>query len=134
MANISVQSRLDTGEIPPTNAGKSARWVAAGGFLGALAASSCCILPLVLFSLGAGGAWLGHLTALAPYQPYFIVATLGMLGYGYWLVYRKPEACADDAACAQPLPNKVIKMALWGATGLVVLSILWPLVVPMLFE
>jgi mercuric ion transport protein len=28
------------------------RLMAAGGLLGALAASSCCILPLVLFSLG----------------------------------------------------------------------------------
>ncbi len=30
-------------------------FVAAGGLFGALAASSCCIAPLVLFSLGAGG-------------------------------------------------------------------------------
>jgi mercuric ion transport protein len=30
--------------------------MAAGGLLGALAASSCCILPVVLFSLGISGA------------------------------------------------------------------------------
>jgi mercuric ion transport protein len=29
-----------------------ARMIAAGGILGALAASACCILPLVLFSVG----------------------------------------------------------------------------------
>jgi len=40
-------------------------WVAAGGLLGALAASSCCILPLVLFGLGIRGAWIGNLTQLA---------------------------------------------------------------------
>jgi hypothetical protein len=51
------------------------RFVAAGGVLGALAASSCCILPLVLFSLGISGAWIGNLTALAPYKPYFAAAT-----------------------------------------------------------
>ena len=34
-------------------------WVAAGGILGAIAASSCCILPLVLFSLGIGDHDLG---------------------------------------------------------------------------
>jgi mercuric ion transport protein len=33
--------------------------MAAGGLLGALAASSCCILPLVLFGLGVSGAWIG---------------------------------------------------------------------------
>ena len=48
------------------------RLVAAGGILGALAASSCCIVPLILFSLGIGGAWIGNLTALAPYKPIFV--------------------------------------------------------------
>ena len=65
------------------------RLTAIGGILGAIAASSCCIAPLVLFSLGISGAWIGKLTALAPYQPYFIVVTLACLGYGYWLVYRR---------------------------------------------
>src|ERR1700731_2840320 len=55
-----------------------------GGVLGALAASSCCIVPLALFGLGVSGAWIGNLTRLAPYQPYFIAATLAFLGYGYW--------------------------------------------------
>jgi len=47
------------------------RLMAAGGLLGALAASSCCILPLTLFGLGMSGAWIGNFTQLAPYQPYF---------------------------------------------------------------
>src|ERR1700736_6040100 len=70
--------------------GRTQKLVAAGGILGAIAASSCCIAPLVLFSLGIGGAWIGNLTALAPYQPIFIVITLGFLAAGYYLVYRKP--------------------------------------------
>ena len=95
--------------------------VAAGGVLGAIAASSCCILPLVLFSLGASGAWIGQLTSLAPYQPIFVAVTVGFLGYGYWLVYRKPKAaCAEQAACAKPVPNRVVKSALWAATALVI--------------
>ncbi len=77
--------------------------MAAGGFLGAIAASSCCILPLVLFSLGVSGAWIANLTQLAPYQPYFIAATLAFLGCGYWLVYRSSNvACATGEACARP--------------------------------
>ena len=52
--------------------GRTQKLVAAGGILGAIAASSCCIAPLVLFSLGISGAWIGNLTALAPYQPYFV--------------------------------------------------------------
>jgi len=101
--------------------------MAAGGVMGAILASSCCIVPLALFSLGVGGAWIGKLTALAPYQPIFVAATLGFLGYGYFLVYRKPrDECADSAACARPLPNRIVKMALWIATALVALALAWP--------
>ena len=95
-------------------------FVAAGGMLGALAASSCCILPLVLFSLGVSGAWIGNFTWLAPYQPYFIAATLLFLGCGYWLVYRSgTRACAESEACARPLPNRLVKATLILATMLV---------------
>ena len=95
--------------------------MAAGGLLGALAASSCCILPLVLFSLGVSGAWIGNFTQLAPYQPYFIAATICFLGYGYWLVYRSSKlACADAEVCARPLPNRLVKTGLILATILVV--------------
>lgn len=94
--------------------------VAAGGMLGALAASSCCILPLVLFSLGVSGAWISNFTRLAPYQPYFIAATLLSLGSGYWLAYRSgTRGCAEGEACARPLPNRIVKATLILATILV---------------
>lgn len=107
--------------------------VAAGGLLGAVAASSCCIVPLALFSAGIGGAWIGNLTALAPYQPIFAAVALGFLGYGYYLVYRKPKAaCAEDTACTRPLPNRVVKVSLWGASVLLAASIAFPYVAPLL--
>src|ERR1700732_5191932 len=82
------------------------RVAAAGGVLAALAASSCCVLPLILFSFGVGGAWIGNLTSLAPYQPCFIAATIAFLGCGYWLVYRTSKlACVEGEACARPLPR-----------------------------
>ena len=94
--------------------------MAAGGLLGALAASSCCILPLALFGLGVSGAWIGNFTQLAPYQPYIIVATIGFLGAGYGLVYRSLKfACADGETCARPLPNRLVKAGLILATLLV---------------
>ena len=36
---------------------------ASGGTLGAILASSCCIAPLLLLSLGISGAWIGNLTS-----------------------------------------------------------------------
>lgn len=113
--------------------GQRKSWVAAGGLLGAVAASSCCILPVALFSLGIGGAWIGNLTALAPYQPVFVVISLGLLGYGYWLVYRRPKAACDDAAaCARPMPNRMVKLVLWLATVLVIAAVAFPYMAPYL--
>src|SRR2546425_1592999 len=97
------------------------RLMATGGLLGALAASSCCIVPLALFGLGVSGAWIGNLTRLAPYQPYFVAATAACLGAGYWLVYRSRKiACAVGEACARPLPNQTIKTGLIFATVLII--------------
>jgi mercuric ion transport protein len=91
------------------------------GVLGALAASSCCIVPLVLFGIGVSGAWIGNLTRLAPYQPYFIAVTAACLGGGYWLRYRSRKiACADGDVCARPLPNRIVTMSLILATVLVI--------------
>ena len=107
--------------------------VAAGGILGAIAASSCCIVPLLLFSVGIGGAWIGNLTALAPYQPIFVAVTFGILGYGYYLVYWKPRAaCADGTCCASPAPGRIIKTSLWAATVLVAAASIFPFVAPYL--
>ena len=109
------------------------RMVAGGGILGALAASSCCIVPLILFSLGIGGAWIGNLTALAPYKPLFVAGTAAILGYGYYLVYWKPrKACADDAACARAIPNHFVKLSLWLATILVVVAFAFDYIAPLL--
>jgi mercuric ion transport protein len=108
---------------------------AAGGLLGALAASSCCILPLTLFGLGVSGAWIGNFTRLAPYQPWFIAATIAFLGYGYWLVYRSSRlACADGEACARPLPNRIVRAGLILATVLVAAALGFDFIAPMFLD
>jgi mercuric ion transport protein len=117
--------KLDTGSI----------LMAAGGLLGALAASSCCILPLVLFGLGVSGAWIGNFTQLAPYQPCFIAATFLFLACGYWLVYRASRlACADGTACARPLPDRLVKASLIVATVLVAAALGVDLLAPLLLS
>lgn len=109
--------------------------MAVGGLLGALVASSCCLLPLVLFGLGVSGAWIGNLTQLAPYQPLFIAATIACLGYGYWLVYRSAKvACADGEACARPLSNRLVQLGLIVATVLVVAAIGFDFLAPLLLD
>jgi mercuric ion transport protein len=109
--------------------------VAAGGVLGAVAAASCCLLPLALFGLGATGAWIGALSSLTPYQPIFMVITAGFLAGGFWMVYRKPKAdCADGAYCARPVSARIVKSALWSATALVLAAAAFPYVAPLLLD
>jgi mercuric ion transport protein len=108
------------------------RLVAAGGLIGAILASSCCIAPLLLLTLGVSGAWMGNLTALAPYQGYFLTATVGFLAAGYWYVYFKPKkACEDDSYCATPQSDRVVNLALWVATVLVALALSVNFIVPL---
>lgn len=107
------------------------RLVAAGGLIGAILASSCCIAPLLLLTLGVSGAWVGNLTALAPYQGYFIAATLAFLGAGFWYVYWKPkQACEVGSYCASPASDRVVKIALWSATALVGLALAINFILP----
>lgn len=97
---------------------------ATGGLLGALAAASCCMLPLALTVFGVSGAWMAGLRALAPYQPVILALTAGALAYGFYLVYWKPRrAVAAGASCARPVvPTRVVKGALWSATLVVGLA------------
>ncbi len=109
--------------------------VAAGGVLGAVAAASCCLLPLALFGLGATGVWIGALSSLTPYQPIFMVITASFLVGGFWMVYRQPKAdCADGAYCARPVSARIVKSALWSATALVLAAAAFPYVAPLLLD
>jgi mercuric ion transport protein len=98
-----------------------------GGIVAALGAASCCVLPFALFTLGISGAWISNLTALEPYQPIFAAVTFAFLGYGFYLVYRKPKVtCAEGSYCARPSSGRIAKIGLWTATVLVIIALGFP--------
>ena len=108
---------------------------AAGGMLGALAATSCCILPVAFFSIGVSGAWIGNFTRLAPYQPYFVAAALISLGAGYRAVYRSSKRdCAGHGECARGLPNALVRAVLIAATVLVAAALGFDFIAPSVFN
>jgi mercuric ion transport protein len=108
------------------------RLLTAGGILGAIAVSSCCVVPFALFTLGISGAWISNLTALEPYQPIFAAITLVVLGYGFYLVYRKPKvACTDGSYCARPSSGRIARIGLWTAAVLVVIGLGFPRLAPL---
>ncbi|PHS28467.1 MAG: mercury transporter MerT [Robiginitomaculum sp.] len=116
-----MSSSDNMNKAPPKNTNKL---LATGGILGAILASSCCIVPLILISLGVSGAWIGSLTALEPYKPLFIGITSLFLAAGFWHVYfKKPEPCEDGSYCARPSSSLITKTALWIATFVVLLAL-----------
>jgi len=93
---------------------------ATGGLIGAILASTCCIAPFVFLLLGISGAWISNLTALAPYQPIFLVMSLGFLGVGFWKVYGKCTTnCQEGSYCDTSQSERVVKVAMWIATLLI---------------
>lgn len=108
--------------------------LATGGLIGALLASTCCIAPLVLVMLGVGGAWVGNLTALAPYQWLFLLFAVGCLGAGFWRVYFKPRGeCDEESFCAKPRSDFLVKSVLWVGTLLVITAVAVNLLTPLLY-
>ena len=128
----------ETSEITPLArepTEKQTGLLASGGVLGALAASSCCLMPLALVGVGVTGAWMGALTALMPYQPIFIAMTVGFLAAGFWMVYRKPKAAlVEGGTCARPVSERAVKGALWGASALVAVAVAYNFAAPFLLE
>lgn len=77
--------------------------LAGTGLLAALAASLCCITPLLAIVGGLGGvastfAW------LEPLRPYLIALTVGVLGFAWYQQLRPAPVVADNCGC--PVPGK----------------------------
>ncbi len=107
----------------------------AGAVVAAIAASACCVGPLVLMLLGISGAWIGNLTALTPYQPIFMTVALGLLGLAFYKVYggKKEESCAPGSACSNPKMGRLNKIVLWIFAALVLGLLVFPYAVPYVF-
>lgn len=113
-----------TESVPPITVARSSRWIAGGALIGAGLASACCVVPLVLVTLGISGAWIANLTALEPFKPYVATVTLGLLGYGFWHVYfRAAPPCQDGSYCARPQSARMTKAALWAGLIIVIIAL-----------
>ena len=119
-----TESRTATATLRARDSKGRSGWLAAAGMLGALAASSCCIVPLLLVTFGISGAWLGNLTALEPFKPYIAGVTVAALALGFWHVYfKRQQACDVDGYGARPGASLLTKSALWLAAVVVLLAI-----------
>jgi mercuric ion transport protein len=99
---------------------RASRFSIGGALLAALAASSCCLGPLLLVALGVGGA--GAAGALGAFRPYLLSATAVLLALAFYLTYRRPRTVTGDACgCEHPRANRAGRITLWLATVVVLL-------------
>ena len=103
-----------------------------GAILAGLGATACCAGPLVLLSLGIGGAWIGNLTALEPYRPSFVLLAMVFMGLAYRRLFSA-SACDPGKACALPVVAGRQRLIFWLALGVVTLLAISPWLLPYLF-
>jgi mercuric ion transport protein len=102
------------------------RLLSLAGIVAAIGAASCCVIPFLLFALGVSGAWIGHLTALEPYQPVFAALALGFIGWGAWRLRRKAKMACAEGYCATDRADRIARLVLWTAAVLIVIALLFP--------
>lgn len=106
----------------------------AGSVLAAVGASVCCAGPLILLSLGIGGAWIGNLTAFEPYRPLFLAVAVGFLVLSYRKIYRPAAGnCAPGTVCAAPTVRRLYKVLFWSVAALVLLAATFTYFAPLFY-
>ena len=99
----------------------------AAGLVSALGASTCCVLPLVLVSVGLGGAWVAQLRALERFAPIFIGLAILSFAYAFYRLYLRPVPCDAVDACAKPATRRRQRIAFWSTLVAAKLLILSPI-------
>jgi mercuric ion transport protein len=91
----------------PNTSSSTKPWAGAG-LLAAVAASLCCITPLLAVIGGLGGvattfAW------LEPLRPYLITLTIGVLAVAWFQQLRPRTTMADDCGCTVPAKSSLMQ-------------------------
>lgn len=97
-----------------------------GATIAAIAASLCCVAPLVLLTLGIGGAWVSTLTQFEFLRPWAIGLTLLLLGLAFWQLYITPKRCPIDKPCAKPKALYIYRIIYWIVAVLLILLLSFP--------
>ena len=98
--------------------------------LATLLASTCCLGPLVLITLGFSGGWIGSLTALEPFQPYFVGAAMVALVLAARRIWRPVQQCAPGEVCALPTVRRGYQLLFVVVCVLLLVALVFPLVAP----
>lgn len=102
--------------------------------LGAIVASSCCVIPLGLAALGAGAGILGGLAAMSDLRLPFLIASSVAVAGGWAVWWRRPTVCGPGSTCAPLERSRATLALLVCATGIVAAAASWGYVDPVLLK
>ena len=122
--------RVETGNSCSNRTGSGALLV---GGVAAILASTCCLGPLVLVSLGLSGAWVGNLTLLEPYRPFFIAGALVALFFAGRRIFRPEHDCQAGEVCAVPRTRRIYKIVFGIVSALVIVALVYPYVAKLFY-
>lgn len=95
------------------------KWLLGASIVAAIAASLCCILPILTAVTGLGVLAAG--TRFEPWRPYFLGVTGLLLAGGFVLAYRDyKKACKPGSVCATRPLSRWNFIALGAVTALVI--------------
>ena len=115
---------------PLVASGKGGLRALAAGGAAALLASTCCVGPLVLITLGFSGAWISGLTLLEPYQPIFVATALVAMFFAWKRIWRPATECAPGEICSLPRVGRAQKLLFVAVSVLVVVVLAFPFIAP----
>lgn len=113
-------------DAQPGASNPSSKATLIGGVLAGIGASTCCLGPFLLISLGVSGSWIGALSAMEVYRPYLMVIALIFIALAFRKLYLVPQSCDIDSPCASPAYLKKQRIIFWIATLFILAIMTFP--------
>lgn len=114
-------------------ASKSGRGALLTGGVAAILASTCCLGPLVLLTLGFSGAWIGNLAILEPYRLLFSGVALVALFFAWKRIWRPATTCSPGEVCTVPQVKRTYKLLFGVIAVLVLIALGFPYIAPLFY-
>ncbi len=89
-----------------------------GAVVAAVAASLCCILPVVAIAFGLGA--FGIASIFESFRPYLLAVVFAALAFSFYRIYFRREECGEGQACSTKPIGRINQIALWVAAFAVI--------------
>lgn len=95
-----------------------------GGVVAAVAASLCCILPVLSIALGLGA--FGAAAFFESVRPYLLVVVVFALAFSFYQTYFRRENCVEGEICGAKSFGRFNGILLWVATAAISAFVFFP--------